>query len=69
MTTLNNALMNINTSVWVGVVQKVWWITSDKYMQTGNIWGAVAVTTGNPFASLGMYQPIKDLAAAKTYDT
>ena len=69
MHTLNNSLMNINTSVWVSVAQKVWWITSDKYMQPDNIWGAVAVATGNPFASLGLYQPIKELAAAKTYDT
>ena len=60
--------MNINTSVWVSVAKRVWCVTSDKYMQTGNTWGAAALTFGNPFASLGMYQPIKDLAAAKTYD-
>ena len=69
MNTLDNALMNIKTSVWVSVAQKVWWVTTDKYMQPGNIWGAVTLTIGNPFASLGLYQSIKDLAAAKTYDT
>lgn len=69
MTTLNNAIQNINTSMWVGVVQKVWWVTTDKYRHPGNIWGAVSLTVRNPFASLGLYQAIKELAADKTYDT